>query len=265
MKLRPFFPYFGSKWRAVPRYPEPRFETIVEPFAGAAGYAVRHHEARVYLNDLDPVLACVWRYLIDATPDEIMALPLAGEFERTADIDAPAGARALVGFWINPGSVAPKNVPSAWCRNNQTAHPGSVWSPRTRERIASQVESIRHWKVASSSYSDLLNVEATWYVDPPYQLAGKHYTHGAKALDFEHLGAWCESRRGQVIVCENEGATWLPFRTLGTIKATASRGRAGVSHEVIWTNDLCDVVIEGVGRCVQRAGHPMGYHSAASA
>ena len=35
--LRPFFGYYGGKWRdAVKHYPEPAFETIIEPFAGSA-------------------------------------------------------------------------------------------------------------------------------------------------------------------------------------------------------------------------------------
>jgi hypothetical protein len=32
--LRPFWRYYGGKWRAAPRYPAPRYDTIIEPFAG---------------------------------------------------------------------------------------------------------------------------------------------------------------------------------------------------------------------------------------
>ena len=41
-RLRPFFCYYGGKWRAAPKYPPPEHDTIVEPFAGAAGYATRY-------------------------------------------------------------------------------------------------------------------------------------------------------------------------------------------------------------------------------
>ena len=35
MTLRPFFSYYGGKWRsAVKHYPAPEFDQIVEPFAG---------------------------------------------------------------------------------------------------------------------------------------------------------------------------------------------------------------------------------------
>jgi 16S rRNA G966 N2-methylase RsmD len=77
----------------------------------------------------------------------------------------------------------------------------------------------------------IANVEATWFIDPPYQKAGKYYT-GHNKMDFEKLGEWCKSRKGQVIVCENQGADWLPFRFL-----TEHRGSMQKNTEVIWTND----------------------------
>ena len=35
----PLFKWFGSKWSASKHYPRPLYDTIVEPFAGGAGYA----------------------------------------------------------------------------------------------------------------------------------------------------------------------------------------------------------------------------------
>lgn len=51
MNLKPFFTFYGGKWRAAPHYAPPEFATIVEPFAGAAGYSVRHHTKRGERND----------------------------------------------------------------------------------------------------------------------------------------------------------------------------------------------------------------------
>lgn len=34
MTLKPFWRYYGGKWRAAPSYPAPLHNTIVEPFAG---------------------------------------------------------------------------------------------------------------------------------------------------------------------------------------------------------------------------------------
>ena len=39
--LKPFWRYYGGKYRAAPAYPPPRLGTIVEPFAGSAGYSLR--------------------------------------------------------------------------------------------------------------------------------------------------------------------------------------------------------------------------------
>lgn len=113
--------------------------------------------------------------------------------------------------------------------------PGLSGDPKIRERIATQVPFIRHWEVRHCSYADIDVGLATWFVDPPYQDAGKYYHHGSQALDFEHLGQWCQSREGQVMVCENEGATWLPFRPLAETKSTLSDKR---SKEAIWTNTI---------------------------
>ena len=105
-----------------------------------------------------------------------------------------------------------------------------------RARVASQVEHIRHWRVIEGDYTTAPDIEATWFIDPPYQVAGKYYKHPAKDIDFVALASWCRSREGQVMVCENEGATWLPFETFASIKKSQMTGTGNVSHEVLWTN-----------------------------
>ena len=104
-----------------------------------------------------------------------------------------------------------------------------------RERVASQVALLDRWRVIEGDYSDAPDIRATWHIDPPYQHAGKWYKHGSGALDFAHLGAWCRSRRGRVMVCEAAGADWLPFEPLRTVKATTLADGVGrVSKEVVW-------------------------------
>lgn len=73
--MRPFFCYYGGKWRAAPLYPQPEHGTIVEPFAGAAGYATRYPLNRVVLVEKDPILAGLWKYLTRVTARDIWALP----------------------------------------------------------------------------------------------------------------------------------------------------------------------------------------------
>jgi hypothetical protein len=138
--LRPFFTYFGGKWRAAPRYPAPAFDRIVEPFAGAAGYSLRYPERRVMVNDLDPAVSGLWRYLIAVSPEEILRLP--ERIEHVDEIRGPQEARWLVGFWLNKGMTAPCKTPSKWMRDGW--RPDSQWGEAIRLRIASQVEHIRH-------------------------------------------------------------------------------------------------------------------------
>jgi hypothetical protein len=105
-----------------------------------------------------------------------------------------------------------------------------------RETIASQVASIRHWRIFNKSYEECPYIgEATWFIDPPYEKAGQHYRFGSKQIDYEALASWSRERRGQVIVCENKGATWLPFRKLADVKTTRADRR---SIEVYWLSSF---------------------------
>lgn len=67
----PLFSYFGSKWTIATSYPAPMHRTIVEPFAGSAGYALRYASREVILVERDPVVASVWRFLLGARRSEI--------------------------------------------------------------------------------------------------------------------------------------------------------------------------------------------------
>jgi len=242
MNLKPFFTFYGGKWRAAPHYAPPEFATIVEPFAGAAGYSVRHHTKRVMLVERDPLIAATWRYLIRVTPEEIRALPDLDVGATVDDLPICQEARLLVGWWCNGGSATPKKSLGMWARSMKEAGgPGwttgggqLVWGQRVRDRLAAQVPEIRHWRIAEGDWSTAPDIEATWFVDPPYTDAGKYYRFGPDRIDFATLAEWCRGRRGQVIVCENVGATWLPFRPWRRIKASERTGGRPFSHEAIW-------------------------------
>jgi hypothetical protein len=49
VRLKPFFSYFGAKWRLAPKYPPPLHRTIVELFAGSACYATSYADREVIL------------------------------------------------------------------------------------------------------------------------------------------------------------------------------------------------------------------------
>lgn len=234
-QLKPFWRGYGGKWRAAPRYPAPEHGTIVEPFAGTAGYSLRHAERNVILVELYPVIAELWRYLISVSADEIRRIPCV---EHVDDLPAwvPQGGRWLVGLCMSNAVTTPRKSLSSGLR--QLAARGRTfvgWTEAQRERVASQVQYIRHWRIIEGDYTRAPDLRATWFVDPPYNnAAGQHYPHGPDGINYPALGNWCRSRQGQVIVCENEGADWLPFEPFATIKAGPAKR---VSREVIWTLD----------------------------
>src|SRR5208337_3940382 len=106
MRAFPFWRYYGGKFRAAPRYPKPIYRTIVEPFAGAAGYALRYPDYDVILVERYAVLAEMWRFLIGTTPEEVRRIPTV---EHVDDLPrwVPDGARSLVGFAMNAATVSP--------------------------------------------------------------------------------------------------------------------------------------------------------------
>lgn len=138
------FSYYGSKSKIVSLYPKPRYNLVIEPFAGCAWYSLLYSNFRL-------------------------------------------------------------------------------------TKIAESLNKIKHFQVKFGSYQDLDNVEATWFIDPPYQVGGEHYIENK--IDYQELSDWCLSRKGQIIVCENSEAKWLPFQPLVKIN-----GQRKKTIEVIYTN-----------------------------
>lgn len=235
MNLRPFFSYFGAKWRVAAKYPPPAYETIVEPFAGSAGYACRHPGRRVLLVEKNPQIAGIWSYLIGASEREILSLPLLQPGHRVCDIPGlTQEQRWLIGMWVQTATASPRQTMTRWEHGDgRPVDQKHAWGHRIRSRIAEQLKDIRHWQVICGDYSECPDTEATWFIDAPYFEAGKRYPCGPDDIDFCALADWCRSRRGQVMVCEAHDATWLPFATLGKFHTRMQRGFS----EGLWMND----------------------------
>ena len=244
-ELRPFFSYFGGKFRAATRYPPPLHGTIVEPFAGSAGYAMRYPHLRVVLIEKNPAIAGIWSYLVRAEPTEILALPLLQPGESLDDVAGlTQPQRWLIGMWLSAGVTSPRKTLCSWQRFDGYSTDKQFWGVEIRRRIASQVERIRHWQILEGDFTGAPDMEATWFIDPPYVGMGTHYPCGSDAIDYAALADWCRSRRGQVMVCEQAGAEWLPFSDFGRFKSNkANTSRSGApgrarSAEALWTNDF---------------------------
>lgn len=234
-RLRPFFSYYGSKWRLAPKYPAPRYGHIIEPFAGSAQYATLYYNRQVTLCDANPVVCGVWDYLIRASPQEIMALPSEG-YHIDDFPNLPQEAKWLIGFWLNGGCESPKYTLSKWGRQSafKTAN---FWGPLCQSRVASQCGLIKHWQIVNCDYRDLANPYATWFVDPPYNNdAGSRYPYQNGC--YRELAQWCLSRQGQIIVCENGGASWLPFNGLSQHQSNTAEFKVEAYYHAIQTNSL---------------------------
>jgi hypothetical protein len=236
--MRPFFSYFGGKWTLAPRYPPPEHDTIVEPFAGSAGYATRYPDREVVLVERAPHIAALWRWLISVSVDEVLALPLdVGELA-----GLPDGAQTLIKLWTQRGGVCPRRpTRSKWMSSGRW--PSSFWGQYARARVAAQVPNIRHWRLIEGDYQTAPDTMATWFIDPPY-VGAKHYR--ARVDNYADLGAWSLSRSGLVIVCEQEGADWLPFEPFREAKSIAR----GTYREVVYVQGRRDLFGSPVARSV---------------
>jgi site-specific DNA-adenine methylase len=222
--------YYGAKTTIVDKYPRPVFDTIIEPFAGSARYALKYFDRRVILMEKNEVVFQIWKYLQQAKESDIRKLPhflKPGDRLRNYHFDH-IGERYLMGFLIAKGSEkTTRDLVSRWV---------AVDRPNFLNfsllRIEKSLFKIRHWDIRKGDYRQLENLPATWFIDPPYQkTGGMHYPNGSRDIDYSFLGPWCIERKGQVVVCDNDKADWLPFRFL-----TSHKGRKGWYHECIWTN-----------------------------
>lgn len=228
--MRPLFPFYGSKWRDARKYGAPGGgQHVVEPFAGSAGYSTFFEPSRVTLVDLDPIIVGVWDYLISASAAEILALPDVEPGQDVREMGLPQEAAWLIGFWLNRGSASPKRTRTAF--SSRTDRQQLVWSDRARQRIASDVHRVDDWTVRLGEYTDApLDPEAFYFVDPPYVDKGRYYR--INNVKHYEIADWVYNLPGSAVVCENAGASWMPFELLASIKSTK-----GVSHEVVYRKE----------------------------
>ncbi len=224
--------YYGSKCKLVKYYPKPKFQTIIEPFAGSAWYSLQYPDKQVILCEKYKVVYDIWDWLIHkATSDEVLQYSDFHIGQDISDLPICDAHKNLIGFCINRGSSSPRRIVQKWsCQ--VTSQP--TWASTTSyalKRIAEFLPKIKHWQIINGDYSICPDVEATWFIDAPYQQGGQHYP--VNNIDYNDLAKFCTERRGQVIVCENVGAEWLDFKPLINFY-----GQSHNKTEAIWMNTL---------------------------
>jgi site-specific DNA-adenine methylase len=218
------FSYYGSKSKIVDYYPPPKHRKIIEPFAGSARYSLKYWENDVLIVDKYNVIVEVWHFLKNASKQDILRLPNLKKGDDLRNFDLSDIEKKFLGFVIKSGDVSPKNIVCA-NRGDENQIKSIL------KNIANQLFKIKHWEIKQGCYTDLKNETATWFIDPPYQFGGEHYKENTKNIDFSKLSEWCMCRNGQVIVCENTKADWLPFKPMKEMQGTMFK-----TTEAIWSN-----------------------------
>lgn len=232
-RLLPFFYYYGSKSGSASKYPKPRYDLIIEPFAGSAGYSTTYHNREILLADLNPDISSLWKFLTNACADDILSIPLVGKSDDVRTLVDNMANQLLVGFNLSRGEPFPLWQFSEHNWKFRSPERLNLWTYIRRARIAAQVKFINHWKSDFCDYRDVRNVRATWFIDPPYK-NNKPYPN-TPVIDYCDLADYCKSRKGQVIVCEQEGAEWLPFEYSHSSYGFTYKKKRYVSREVVWT------------------------------
>jgi hypothetical protein len=220
--------YYGSKLKIVNKYPEPKHDTIIEPFAGAAQYSLKYYDKNVILIDKYDVIIKLWKWLQICSKKDILSLPY---IELGKSVDEYSWdceeAKWLIGFIIAAGVASPRKKPSKW---RTTLRPHS--QEYKKSEIADSLYKIKHWKFILGEYNCIDSINATWFIDPPYQQGGNQYKFGSKMLDYNELSHWCKERNGQTIVCENTNSNWLE-----SIPIAKMDGVKYKTMETMWYNE----------------------------
>jgi len=217
------FSYYGSKSKVVYLYPSPKFGKIIEPFAGSARYSLKYFDRDVLLVDKYQVVVDVWHYLQQASEADILKLPKMRKGDDIRKYGLSEAETLFLAFVSGGGVNTPKWTVSKFGEyehGNQNVY----------KRVAKDLHKILHWKIICADYQTIENQEATWFIDPPYFVGGYKYYHSQ--IDYSFLANWCKARSGQVIVCENTSADWLPFYPMREIQGVKNTN----TTEAIWSN-----------------------------
>ena len=221
------FYYYGRKKQLAKHYPAPLYDDIIEPFAGSAAYSLygNNWKKRVILIEKDERIASIWRWFIEeAKPHDFRAMPDLQVGERSSELLCIIHAATKMAFKYKTIKVTP-----VLARN---------WEISKRV-MAENIHKVKSWKIYCGEYTEAPNIEATWFIDPPYkELPGQGYKHGSDSINYGSLAAWIQSRRGQVICCEGEFGDYLPFEPLIINKGVAGKK----SKELIYYRSDCGYV-----------------------
>ena len=228
------FGYFGAKNGLARYYPPPRYPLVIEPFAGAAGYTcywARHGRVdHAILVDVNPHLVALWHRLQAMTAHDIHNIVIPPVGSKTRDPLVANGDQMMA---LLRG--AERVVTSRMIKDRG----------HTKSRLLATQPHWGYWDISCGDYTSCPDYEATWFIDPPYRprpgssgkMTAGGYSYRTAALDYDKLADWCLSRKGQVIVCEQMPADWLPFEPFRRQNNAVGRGTRAIRTEAVFTFD----------------------------
>lgn len=230
------FYYYGAKNLLSKYYSEPEHNIIIEPFCGSAAYSCFHlfknKNLKSILCDKNKDVSIAWDFILNCSEEDVKnyKTPNIGEY--------------AYDFLIKTCSAS--NASSKCKKMKYTERLDRVFQIQKR-RILKFLPIRNRIKFINDDYENLkYNKEKhTWFIDPPYQIKlknnsvfqnGNGYSKDCNTenINFENLKKYIFSKKGQIIVCEKEGANWLPFKKFRTNKTSLNK----IYNEVIFEINL---------------------------
>lgn len=206
------FYYYGRKKQLSRHYPKPQYDTIIEPFAGSAAYSLfdDNWQKKVILIEKDERVFDIWDWLInEATEADISKLPPLKVGEKSSEFLHIVHAATKMAFkykTIKTTAVLARN-----------------WEISLRV-MKENLHKVKHWEIYNKDYLCHENIEATWFIDPPYKGdPGLGYGYSSKDINYDQLAEWALSRKGEIICCEGINGDYLPFTPLMNLKGVAGK------------------------------------------
>ena len=104
------FSYYGSKSKIVHLYPTPKFDKIIEPFAGSARYSLKHWTKDVLLIDKYEIVVNIWNWLKQCNENDIKKLPILKRGDNLKNYAYLAEIeKQFLGFLIQEAQGQPRN------------------------------------------------------------------------------------------------------------------------------------------------------------
>ena len=162
------FSYYGGKSKLAHLYPAPRYDRIIEPFAGGASYSLRYHDRQVHLNDFNEKTFQLWDFLISPGALDVIHRYVPATVQQGDNVYERVPVRSHPGLMeLMVSECAQGSYGAKGCGKIVTEFGVKNWNRSFMARLDYWLPRIAHWTISYGKYSALDDCYATWFVDPP--------------------------------------------------------------------------------------------------